>query len=117
MADTIHGDPSVQILCDCGEAFDIVPAIADRFRRHTICHQVVISLYLYKLFPPDILTINAIAYVRYYVNQLVYITAEMWPLHVGGSTRITSRKGYCEEAWGRESETEIISSINNSNDA
>jgi len=44
MADTIDGGPSVQIFCDCGAAVDIVPAIGDRFRRHIICHQVIISL-------------------------------------------------------------------------
>uniref|UniRef100_A0A7C9AP28 Uncharacterized protein n=1 Tax=Opuntia streptacantha TaxID=393608 RepID=A0A7C9AP28_OPUST len=39
MADTIDGDPWMHIRCDCGEAVDIVPAIGDRFRRYTVCHQ------------------------------------------------------------------------------
>jgi len=40
MADNIDGRALVEILCNCGSAVDIVPAIGDRYRRHTICHKV-----------------------------------------------------------------------------
>jgi len=28
-------------LCNCGNPIDVIPANGDRFRQHTICHEVI----------------------------------------------------------------------------
>jgi len=51
MANPKSSTSAIGIVCKCGKPVDIIPSSGDRFRRHTICHDVSVMKNLYYVLP------------------------------------------------------------------